>query len=500
MNWFERALRTPWGKVLLAAAVALGCGAFAVLAYRDGELLAAGFIGLFAVIFGYASLVMLAEQRLVRAMRATAVTAAAPPSAPAEPVSPGPGRAVAADVPLTFSYVSGSPELPPAAQELAGAIERRYQAMLARMRRRTWLALALAFVIALVGFVSGDGDAISGLFLLAVLIVAGLTIAFRRVPTRAFRQLTWALLWARANGLALAVTAYVAVATVFDTGFTWAPAIAALAGWAVGAALRLGRRRALRRQAAEARPLDVLILWVFDASEASMSLVGNFAPLWSASGRVRLLRGGGLTAMPRDVGRWLTGRAGTGLAATVADVEARMAEFDRAGLHRDGYYVQQMLLCGDASWEHALKQWLVRPTLILMSLAGFSRKHAGCITEIRRLVHEIPLSRCVFLVDGTTDRSFLETAMRDAWASRPAASPNATAAPLVQLLELTAKGVGQHAPGPDGREANELDDPQMIDQDVDRMAALLALAAVRSGLYPPQASSGVVESPLPAAA
>jgi hypothetical protein len=204
--------------------------------------------------------------------------------------------------------------------------------------------------------------------------------------------------------------------------------------------------------------------------------------------------------MPRDVGRWLGGRAGAGLAGTVADVEARIAELDRAGLHRDGYYVQQMLLCGDASWEHGLRHWLARPSLILMSLAGFTHRHAGCITEIRRLMHEIPLSRCVFVVDGTTDRTFLETAMRDAWASRPAASPNATAPPLVQLIELTAKGVGQHAPGPDGRETNESDDPEMIDRDVDRMVALLALAAVRSGLYPPQARPGEAESPLPAAA
>ena len=133
------------------------------------------------------------------------------------------------------------------------------------------------------------------------------------------------------------------------------------------------------------------------------------------------------------------------------------------------------------------------------SLAGFSHEHAGCITEIRRLMHEIPLSRCVFLVDGTTDRSFLEAAMSEAWASRPAGSPNATAAPLVHLLELAAKGVGQHAPGPDGREANESDNPELIDQDVDRMVALLALAAVGSGLYPPP-PPGDAATPSPAAA
>jgi hypothetical protein len=125
-----------------------------------------------------------------------------------------------------------------------------------------------------------------------------------------------------------------------------------------------------------------------------------------------------------------------------------------------------------------------------MSLSGFCRENQGCATEIRRLVHELPLERCVFLVDETTDRSLVEASMRQAWATRPQTSPNAgAAAPLVHLLELTAEGAGQHAEGEADDDPEDRDDPKLVERDVDRMIDLLCLAAVRSGLAPKAAHS-----------
>jgi hypothetical protein len=229
----------------------------------------------------------------------------------------------------------------------------------------------------------------------------------------------------------------------------------------------------------------VLVLWVFSADEAAQTLMSGFAPMWSFTGRVRLLRGGVLTVQPKDVLRWVTGRTRSAVAATPAEVDREMAASERAGPDKYGRYPPQQLLCGDASWEHALALWLARPGLVMMSLSGFCRENQGCATEIRRLVHELPLDRCVFLVDETTDRSLVAASMHQAWGTRPETSPNGSATtPLVHLLELTADGAGQHAEGEGDDDPEDLDDPKLVARDVDRMVDLLCLAAVRSGLAP----------------
>jgi hypothetical protein len=460
----------------------LAAPALPVWLYREGEFLAAIILGVFALLLFTAALVTLARRRLVREMQsAPTVADTAGPRIPADALPRAP--APMTSTPLGFVYLSRTIEVPPEARQLTELIGSRHMAMLKSLRRRTWLSLALALAIAITVEPESVGP-VSVVLILSVLAIGALTVPVRWISTRSFRQLAYGLMWRFATWLFYLATAYVAFAAATGA-FPWIAMAIALAGWSMVLLARLYSRRSATRYARETPPVDVLMLWVFAADEASGSLVANFGPLWSGVGRVRLLRGGMLTAMPSEIGRALTGRAKSVLCATVTDVDARMTKFERAGLNRYGIYDQQMLLCADTSWQHALKIWLQWPTLIMMSLAGLSATNAGCAIEIRRLIHEIPIARCVFLIDGTTNRSFLEATMQDAWMSRPESSPNAAAEPVVQLLELAEKGVGQHVPAGSGADAKDLDDPHLIDRDIDHICGMLAYAAVRSGLYPP---------------
>jgi hypothetical protein len=72
-----------------------------------------------------------------------------------------------------------------------------------------------------------------------------------------------------------------------------------------------------------------------------------------------------------------------------------------------------------------------------MDLRSFSPNNQGCIFELGRLVDSVDLTRVVFLVDDTTDRSFLESSMQRLWQRMSAESPNQTAiSPTVQLLGI----------------------------------------------------------------
>ena len=76
-----------------------------------------------------------------------------------------------------------------------------------------------------------------------------------------------------------------------------------------------------------------------------------------------------------------------------------------------------------------------------MDLRSFSRENQGCLYELGELLNSVELRRVVFIIDATTDRRFLESALADLWNSSAAESPNRKVnAPVVRLLDLGATG------------------------------------------------------------
>ena len=59
-----------------------------------------------------------------------------------------------------------------------------------------------------------------------------------------------------------------------------------------------------------------------------------------------------------------------------------------------------------------------------MDLRSFSADNAGCIHELNYLIDNVPLDRFVLVVDDTTNSSFLERTLDDAWTALAPDSPN----------------------------------------------------------------------------
>lgn len=59
-----------------------------------------------------------------------------------------------------------------------------------------------------------------------------------------------------------------------------------------------------------------------------------------------------------------------------------------------------------------------------MDLRGFTAQNAGCAYEPHELVSSAPLEKVVIAIDGTSDFSFLEQTLREAWNKMRPDSPN----------------------------------------------------------------------------
>ena len=62
--------------------------------------------------------------------------------------------------------------------------------------------------------------------------------------------------------------------------------------------------------------------------------------------------------------------------------------------------------------------------VILMDLRSFSPSNRGCLYELEQLLNSVTLERIVFLIDDSTDRKFLESALQEAWQIVRSDSPN----------------------------------------------------------------------------
>ena len=100
-----------------------------------------------------------------------------------------------------------------------------------------------------------------------------------------------------------------------------------------------------------------------------------------------------------------------------------MAQRDRAP-DRDGWYRVNSFFCRADTWQAVLARLVGDGDVILMDLRSFTARNAGCVHEIRHLVEFVPLGRCVFVVDASTDVADLRAVLRDAAASLAAGAAN----------------------------------------------------------------------------
>jgi hypothetical protein len=218
-------------------------------------------------------------------------------------------------------------------------------------------------------------------------------------------------------------------------------ALAFAAYWIVLAAARAR----VRRRDPSLAPRGLTFLRVFALGPKSNALFDALAKHWRRVGSMQLITGPDLaqsTAQPHQLLDFVTGRLARHFIGDARTLETRLALLDRAP-DRDGWYRINNFFCRADAWQAVLARLVQQGDVVLMDLRSFSAHNAGCVHELRHLVEFVPIGRCVFIVDSTTDIAYLRSVLRDAWAGLAATSPNREA--TAESVELHAYDSGRRA-------------------------------------------------------
>jgi len=182
----------------------------------------------------------------------------------------------------------------------------------------------------------------------------------------------------------------------------------------------------VRRRAVALAPRGLVFLRVFALGEKTSTLFSALAKHWRRVGSMQLIAGPDLaqsTAQPHQLLDFVAGRLSRHFIGDARSVEAAMSEVDRAA-GRDGWHRVHSFFCRADTWQAVLARMVAQDDVVLMDLRSFSPSNAGCEHELRHLVERVPLGRCVFVVDATTDQAHLRSLLAEALARLGADSPN----------------------------------------------------------------------------
>jgi hypothetical protein len=215
--------------------------------------------------------------------------------------------------------------------------------------------------------------------------------------------------------------------------------LAAAFGWVAGAsaipafaAYSLGARYGLRRRQRLAPPVEprtLLLLRVFGFDRRTQRLLQDVGQRWRYLGPIRLIGGVDLadsTLEPHEFFEFLNGRLTRAFVRNRQDLEQRLSEHLPVP-DPDGLFRVQDFYCHENTWRMTVSYVARKADAVLMDLRGFSPSNRGCIFEIEQLIASVSVPRIVLLIDRTTDLSFLERTLQDAWRAMPGDSPNCRA-------------------------------------------------------------------------
>jgi hypothetical protein len=178
-------------------------------------------------------------------------------------------------------------------------------------------------------------------------------------------------------------------------------------------------------------PRGLTFLRVFSLGPKSNALFDALAMYWRRIGSMQLITGPDVansTVQPNQLLDFLTGRLERHFIGDARSLEARLDLLDRAP-DRDGWYRINNFFCRTDAWKAVLARLVREGDVVLMDLRSFAAGNAGCVHELRHLIEFVPLARCVFIVDRTTDLAHLRSVLDEAWRSIGAASPNRDVSP-----------------------------------------------------------------------
>jgi hypothetical protein len=171
---------------------------------------------------------------------------------------------------------------------------------------------------------------------------------------------------------------------------------------------------------------DLTFLRVFSLGRRSDALLDGIARYWRHIGSVQMITGPDValsTVQPHQFLDFLSGKLGRHFVRDQVSLERSLAERDRMR-DPDGRFRINNFFCHADSWQPALPRLVEEGDVVLMDLRSFSATNAGCIHELKHLVRNVPLDRCLLIVDDTTDEPFLQRTLEETWDELSPASPN----------------------------------------------------------------------------
>ncbi len=187
-------------------------------------------------------------------------------------------------------------------------------------------------------------------------------------------------------------------------------------------------------------PRRLLLLRVFALGARSEPLFDALRRLWLRGGDIAMIAGPDLVTSavePDEFLGFLAGQLRRRFVAGSADLAARIDAIDRRP-DPDGRFRVAEFFCRADTWQMTMQRLVVDSDAVLMDLRSFSATNQGCVFELGRLLDAIDVRRVVFVIDATTNRTFLESTLERLWSGLAENSPNRrAAAPAAQFFEIS---------------------------------------------------------------
>lgn len=230
------------------------------------------------------------------------------------------------------------------------------------------------------------------------------------------------------SGLAFALVFAMAAQSVYPSGLAFPGFLIAvwIYTWPILLALPLIVPGSMRLWVTFIGAYFLVFLRVFSLGRRSDGLLEAVARYWRHLGSVQMITGPDVarsTVQPHQFLDFLSGKLTRHFVNDQASLTRSLAERDRSP-DPDNRFRINNFFCHDDSWQPALLELVKVGDIVLMDLRSFSAANAGCIHELRLLVREVPLGRCLLVVDRTTDEAFLERTIQEAWEALPPDASN----------------------------------------------------------------------------
>ncbi len=195
----------------------------------------------------------------------------------------------------------------------------------------------------------------------------------------------------------------------------------------------LNRTRKQRKQ--------LLLLRVFSLGKRSEDFFQGFSKWWRTIGDITMISGPDLATSivePDEFLQFLNGHHTRQFVKNSTDLESKLATIELTPDY-DGRFRIHEFFCHDDTWRLTMQALTKQSDAILMDLRSFSAQNSGCEYEIEQLLDIADLNATVFLVDHTTDISFLETTLQKYWQQIAVSSPNISKTKPVATLFFADK-------------------------------------------------------------